>query len=164
MSLSKQLAVFGAAIAALAMTSSYANDSSGQAGFSVSLNLFSAIHVTKVADLDFGNAVLGAAQSIVVNGKSAGVAKFNATGDRNARIMAQVVETSITMANGAGGANNQITVDNWNYSGNLSSGGEGQFDVSGSLQDLRVGGVAHILADTAYGNYTGNATLRVTYL
>ncbi|MDF1795727.1 MAG: DUF4402 domain-containing protein [Coxiellaceae bacterium] len=161
---SKKSMLIGSVLAALAATSSYANDASGEAGFTVSLNLFSAIHVTKVADLDFGDAVLGAAQDIKVNSKNAGVAKFNAVGDRNARILATVVETSVTMANGASGANNQITVDNWNYGGSLSSAGEGQFNVSGALQDMDVGGVAHILADTEYGSYSGNATFRVTYL
>lgn len=163
-SFSKRFMLTVSALAALAITTCYAGDGSSEVGFSVTMNLCSAIKVFNTADLDFGNVVLGAAQNVEVNANSPGVAKFNATGDRNAHIIAKVVEQSIEMSNGTAGANNQVTVDNWNYGGNLKANGEGQFNVSGSLQDMRVGAVAHILSETEYGSYSGSATLRVTYI
>ncbi len=164
MSLLKRCILAVSSLAALVISTSYAGEGSGEVGFSITMNLCSAIKVFNTADLDFGNVVLGAAQNVEVNANSPGVAKFNATGDRNAHIIAKVVEQSIKMSNGTAGANNQITVDNWNYGGNLHATGEGQFNVSGSLSDMRVGAVAHILSETEYGSYSGSATLRVTYI
>ncbi|MDF1795726.1 MAG: hypothetical protein P1U63_04220 [Coxiellaceae bacterium] len=166
MKLSKKLMVASCALAALAGTSAFASRSGdyGQVNFNVGLVLFSEIEVQKVTDLDFGDVMLNGAKNVVVNVNDDGVAKFRATGDRNARIMAGVVQKSITLKSGTSGPNHEIMVDNWIYGGNVDGKGLGHFDVNGNIQNIRVGGVAHIKADTKYGNYSGSATLRVTYL
>ncbi|MDF1653478.1 MAG: DUF4402 domain-containing protein [Coxiellaceae bacterium] len=166
MKLSKKLIVTSCALAVLAATSAYADRAGdyGQTNFNVALVLFSEIEVEKVTDLNFGDVMLNGAKNITVNVNDDGVAKFRATGDRNARIVAKVVQKSIKIKSGTSGPNHEIVVDNWIYGGNVNGKGMGQFDVNGNIQNIRVGGVAHILANTKYGNYSGSATLRVTYL
>ncbi|MDF1797418.1 MAG: DUF4402 domain-containing protein [Coxiellaceae bacterium] len=156
----------GCIVASVMVTSAYAAKpgSFGETNFNASLTLYSSIKVQKVADLNFGDVLMGGAKNVVVNSNSAGVAKFNASGDRNARVIAGVVEKSIKISNGGKGSKNEIVVDDWNYGGNVDGSGKGAFDVNGSLTDIRVGGVAHVKADTEYGNFSGTATLRVTYV
>lgn len=166
MKLSKQLMVAGCALAAIASTSGYASRSGdyGQINFNVALVLFSEIEVEKVTDLNFGDVMINGAKNVVVSVNSDGVAKFRASGDRNARIIAAVVQKSIKIKSGTSGPNHEITVDNWSYGGNVNGQGQGRFDVNGNLQNIRVGATAHILANTKYGNYNGSATMRVTYV
>lgn len=153
-------------MAALIIPSLYAGrpGNFGQTTFNVTLTLFSEIKVEKVKDLEFGDVVMGQAKNIVVNDLSDQAAKFRANGDRNARISVKVVEESIKMKTQTSGPKHEIVVDQWNYGGNVDGNGDGHFDVNGAIQNIRVGGVAHVRADNEYGNYTGTATLRVTYL
>ncbi|MDF1654628.1 MAG: DUF4402 domain-containing protein [Coxiellaceae bacterium] len=162
----KKLIIGGCVITSLAMTTAFAAKpgSFGETNFNVSMVLYSSIKVQKVADLSFGDVLMGGAKNVVVNSSSAGVAKFNASGDRNAHVIANVVEKSIKISNGGKGAKNEIVVDDWNYGGNVDGAGKGQFNVNGTLSDIRVGGVAHVKADSEYGSYSGTATLRVTYV
>ncbi len=162
----KKMMVTGCLLATIAATPSYAAKpgSFGETTFNASLVLYSSIKVQKVADLNFGDVLMGGAKNVVVNSSSAGVAKFTASGDRNARVTASVVEKSIKISNGGKGAKNEIVVDDWNYGGNVDGAGKGQFNVNGTLDDIRVGGVAHVNANSEYGSYSGTATLRVTYV
>lgn len=160
--------VIGVTMAALALTASvYAArpGSYGEVKFQSTLTLFEQIEVEKVKNLEFGDVLInGQSQNIVVDTNSDGVAKFRANGDRLARISAKVVEDEIVMKSQTAGPNHEIQVDGWQYGGNVDGSGLGRFDSNGAIQNIRVGAVAHILPKTKYGNYAGEATLRVTYL
>lgn len=159
--------IVAAVAAAVATTSLYAArpGSYGEVKFQSTLTLFQQIAVEKVKNLEFGDVLInGRAHDVVVNSTADEVAKFRANGDRLARISAKVVEDAIIMKTKTAGPNHEIRVDAWQYGGNVDANGLGRFDSDGAIQNIRVGGIAHIKAQTKYGNYAGSATLRVTYL
>ncbi|MDF1653481.1 MAG: hypothetical protein P1U34_00050 [Coxiellaceae bacterium] len=166
MSILKRLVSTGCALMALAVTSAFAEPTGddGQANFGISIYILTPLKVEKDADLLFGS-VLAGKRDITINATSAGVAKFSAYGNANARILVRVVQPSLTLRIGtAVGPNNEITVDGWNYGGTIKANGAAQFDSSGSIHDMRVGAVAHVLENSNGGNFRGIATLRVTYI
>ncbi|MDF1653480.1 MAG: DUF4402 domain-containing protein [Coxiellaceae bacterium] len=161
MRLTKRLVLSACVLIAFAVSPAYAGlqNHTSDIVFNVSLELISSINVKKMADLNFGQVLMGGDKNVVVNPKSRGAASFRVSCKRNARIRAKVVESSIKIKDGVAGANNEIVVNDWSYS-------IGAHDDAGRGKDrrVRVGGVAHILDDTAYGNYSGSATLRITYM
>ncbi len=122
----------------------------------ITLNLLAKITISKVQDLIFPNATLtGSAFNIVVDTGDSGAATFNATGGNNRSITRSVTQPSINMT--APGAVGSILVDSFTVSGPTA------FDPSGNANGLKVGATAHILASSEDGDYSGSATLRVTY-
>ncbi len=166
MGVSKHLLIASCAASMLLAGSVSASRSGdwGQTDFNVSLVLFSEIEVQKITDLNFGDIMLNGAKDVVVGVNDDGVAKFRANGDRNAHIIAGVVQDHIVLKSRTSGPNHEITVDNWTYGGNVNGKGQGKFDGSGNIQNIRVGATAHLTANTMYGNYSGSATMRVTYV
>ncbi|MDF1795728.1 MAG: hypothetical protein P1U63_04230 [Coxiellaceae bacterium] len=161
----KRLVSMSCALATFAMTSAYAEPIiGGEAKFGASIYILSPLKVEKNADLIFGG-VLSGKRDVTVDSASPGVAKFSANGNRDERILVKVVESSVTLRNGiAVGPNNEVKLDGWNYGGSIKANGVGKFDTNGSIQDIRVGAVAHVLENTSGGNFRGIATLRVIYL
>lgn len=124
--------------------------------FNISLKLFKPITITKVQDLLFPDTTLtGSAFNITVATTDSGAASFNAQGGKNRSITRSVVESSINMS--APGVATSIAVDTFSLSGPTA------FDASGDANGLKVGAVAHVLALSEDGDYTGTATLRVIY-
>ena len=124
--------------------------------FNISLKLFKPITITKVQDLLFPDTTLtGSAFNITVATTDSGAASFNAQGGKNRSITRSVVESSINMS--APGVATNIAVDTFSLSGPTA------FDASGDANGLKVGAVAHVLALSEDGDYTGTATLRVIY-
>lgn len=124
--------------------------------FNLSLKLFKPITITKVQDLSFPNATLtGSAFDITVATADSGAATFNAQGGKNRNITRSVVESSINMS--APGVTGNIAVSTFTMAGPTV------FDASGNANGLKVGAIAHVLAASEDGNYSGTATFRVVY-
>jgi hypothetical protein len=124
--------------------------------FSINMNLFAIVTVTKVQDLTFPQATLtGSAFTIIVNTGDSGAATFNATGTNSRSITKSIVQSSINMS--ASGVAGTIAVDTFILAGPTA------FDGSGNANGIKVGATAHVLATSLDGNYTGTATLRVVY-
>ncbi|MEI6093085.1 MAG: DUF4402 domain-containing protein [bacterium] len=124
--------------------------------FSVALKLYKPITITKVQDLSFPDTTLtGSAFDITVATIDSGAATFNAQGGKNRNITRSIVESSINMS--APGVTGNIAVNTFSISGPTA------FDSSGNANGLKVGAVAHVLAASEDGTYTGTATFRVVY-
>lgn len=135
------------------------------AQFDVNLTLLEPIEVTNVSSLDFGSHVGGAFSDITVSPEASGAAVFNATGTANKTVSVNVVESSIELTTGDGAtADKQITVDVFKYGGSIDGSNQVTFDSEGKANNLRVGASAIVEESNLGGEYSGVATLRVTYL
>ncbi|MEI6093084.1 MAG: DUF4402 domain-containing protein [bacterium] len=124
--------------------------------FNLTLKLYKPITITKIQDLLFPDTTLtGSAFDITVATTGSGAATFNAQGGKNRNITKSIVESSINMS--APGVTGSIAVNTFAISGPTA------FDSSGNANGLKVGAVAHVLAASEDGNYTGTATFRVVY-
>lgn len=126
--------------------------------FKTALELVTAFAVAKIADLNFGTVYIGGDQEVVVNPVDDGAARFHWDCRRVAHVRAKVIESSIKIKNGMAGANNEVVVNDWSYSIDRPS------ETNHRYREIRVGGIAHVKSTTAFGSYSGTATLRVTYL
>lgn len=131
--------------------------------FDATITLVAPIVITETKGLDFKDATFGSNSTVVTASADPEAAIFAVQGEANAQIAASVVETSIEMITGTGAATSErITVDSFSLGGDLI-GGVATLDGSGQLNDLRVGGSAHVEAEDIAGTYVGTATFRVTY-
>jgi len=123
-----------------------------------SAELYAAITVQLVKNLDFGYQILGLAKSVIVAPTDSGAASFNASGLTVGRTTTcTVTQSSITMSNGGSGATNQITVNAFRLSGCTTPVPPG-----GQILGIGVGATAVISANDLAGDYTGTATFRIT--
>lgn len=146
------------------LSAAHAVGLSDNASMNAKLRLLSPLTITAVTDLDFGDALEGVVNNVVVATGDAGAASITATGFPNAAVVASLQDASITMTTGAGTTSpEQITVDTFTLGGSVSGAGVGAFDGSGDISGILVGGTAHILAEDVAGNYTGSNTFVLTY-
>jgi len=136
--------------------------------FNIGMKLLTPIAITEVRQLDFVDTIAGADNTVVTAPADPIAAVFNSTGDSSKTATASVVEGSVTMLRTGGTPGNtpdEFTVDSFALGGAGITGGN-QVDYAasgGSVNDIRVGGTANILAEDLAGNYTGTATLRIVY-
>lgn len=150
--------------AILSSTTTYAALFSSSS-FTSSLSIYHAINISLVQNLNLGAHAVGTAQQVYVNPSSSQAAQFTATGDANARVVGSVVQQQIMLENPAGsGVTAQISLGSWQFGGDMQSSGQAQFNSSGELHNLRLGGYATISAHNIAGSYSGTATFRLTYL
>ncbi len=132
--------------------------------FNASMKLIAPIIVSETKALSFVEAVAGTADTVITAAGDGEAAIFTATGEASRAVTGSVVESSITMTTGGGGATEQITVDTFTTGGNLSAlDGSAAFDGTGNLVDMRIGATANIDATDVAGDYTGSATFRLVY-
>ncbi len=132
--------------------------------FQSTLTLIEPLTVTEVNSLRFPEQEAGTAQALPVLPTEAGAAQFNITGEPQRGIVVNIVETSIEMITDGGGSTaKSITVDSFDFDGVNPIDGSGTLDVNGNLNNVRVGGTAHIEAEDVSGDYVGTATFRVIY-
>jgi hypothetical protein len=115
-------------------------------------------NVTKLSDLVFPVQIWGLASNPIVNVSDAGAATFSATGTAGRTARITVRQATIYMTNGGGGANNKITISNFQV-----NNGTPVFDPLGNLNNIRVGARAQITNKKNEGDYSGTATLRLVY-
>lgn len=133
--------------------------------FNATLNLLSPITLETVKDLDFEATLANQNVDVTTVSSDPKAAVFSAKGSANWQVAGGVVESSIEMVTGDGSdQTKRITVDSFTYGGDMDSSGLAVFDGSGNLNDLRVGGTAHVQSDDIAGSYVGQATFRLTYL
>lgn len=146
-----------AAIAATMGFNAYATDES----FDSTLRLIEPITITEVTSLRFPEQQAGTAQNLTVQPSESGAAQFNSAGEPARPVTASIVESQIVMETTAG---DQITVNNFTYGGQVDPAGNGAFNDSGALNNIRIGATALIEADDKSGLYSGIATFRLVYL
>lgn len=149
-------------LSALSITTAFAGISGhyAETQFSAKCTLVSQIAVNKVQDLSFGEQVAGVESNVTVAPGDPSAAQFKAEGEKNKAVTCAVLDKNIEMKNG----NSSILVDNFTYGGDLSADGKASFNAGGKLNDLRVGGTAHIKNQTTPGDYIGKGTFRITYV
>ncbi|EQC47338.1 DUF4402 domain-containing protein [Bacteriovorax sp. Seq25_V] len=121
-----------------------------------------AINIAQVADLDFGSAVQGDAQSTVAPA-DASAAEFTVTGQPStAYTITLPSDGTIEMITGAGGsADERIAVDS--FTSTPAAGANGSLDGTGS-ETLKVGATRAALSATQVaGNYAATFTVDVVY-
>ena len=132
--------------------------------FNVGMTLLAPIVITETQSLTFADTISGSASDVTTAASDSSAATFTATGEANRAVTGSVVESSIVMTTGDGAdATKQITVDTFTTGGDMSVAGAATFDGSGELNDLRIGGTAHVEADDIAGSYSGTATFRLIY-
>ncbi|MDH5527087.1 MAG: hypothetical protein OEY97_07240 [Nitrospirota bacterium] len=138
--------------------------------FNATMNILTALAVTKTADLGFGNYEAGVVTTVVVAPADATAATFDITaGSAAAPVNLSIVETAgINMTTGAGLLpSEQIPVATWVFGGSATDAGGGTgtatLDGLGQLTNIRVGGTATLDGTDIVGAYSGAATFRVVY-
>jgi len=135
-----------------------------ETSFDATISLLQPITLNTVQDLSFAPQAVGENIDVVTGAEDTRAAVFSATGEANAAAQASVVESSIEMVTGAGATTGErITVDTFTYGGSLASDGSTAFDAAGELNNMRVGGTAHVEADDVQGDFVGTATFRLVY-
>jgi hypothetical protein len=129
------------------------------------------LSVLKLADLDFGELVVGGAGTAVIDpvsgtmttaglvtpiGSAAHPATFTATGSRNSVVIIHVPSSPVTLTRVGGGAT--MTVSNWTLDGKIN-----RRIPSGSAFNFSVGGTLNVGAAQAEGIYTGTFAVTVQY-
>ena len=114
--------------------------------------------VTLVNNLNFGNQVVGVANTVVVAPTDSGAAVFNATSMTPGKsVTCKIVNSSTTINNGGNGSKNNITVSNYTISGCTSV-----VPANGQILNIGVGATATITSGDLAGDYTGTNTFRIT--
>ncbi len=132
--------------------------------FQASMKLLAPIVITETQALSFADTISGQTTNVTTAAADASAALFTATGEANRAVTGSIVESSINMTTGAGVTTpEQIVVDTFSTGGDMDGAGSATFDATGNLNDLRIGGVAHVEAEDVAGQYTGTATFRVVY-
>ena len=133
--------------------------------FNATLNLLSPITLDTVKDLSFAPTLANQNIDVVTSPSDSAAAVFSASGSANWEVTGEVVENSINMITGDGsGSTKQIQVDDFQYGGDMDSSGVARFNGSGELSNLKVGATAHVQSDDIAGDYSGQATFRLTYM
>ena len=116
-------------------------------------------NIIKLTDLVFPVQVWGLATTVTVAVNDAGAATFTATGIAGRTAFVRVTTNSVNITNGGGGVNNRITINNFTVNNQNPV-----FNALGQINNIRVGARATITASKKEGEYSGSATLRLTYL
>ncbi len=124
------------------------------APFTVSLRLLKPIIINEVRSLAFPDTTTGTSRNYVVSSTDDNSARFDLTGSSGANIVTTVIENSINLSDSD--STTPILVDNFTVQAPLALNINGKGSVG-------VGGTAHISSESQDGNYSGLATLRVTY-
>jgi len=111
------------------------------------------------SDLVFPVQIWGLASNPIVAVNDAGAATFSATGTAGRSAYVRVTNTTVNITNGGGGVNNRITIGSFQVNNMYPV-----FNSSGQINNIRVGARAQITATKNEGDYSGTATLRLTYL
>jgi len=151
-------------IASLAATSlgAMAYDES----FDSTISLYTAIEITEGQNLSFEPSLSKTAASVVTAPADTRAAIFSATGASNEVVEVSVAENEITMRLDGVGVNDSdiINVNTFTLGGSINDLGQATFDKNGDLNNMRVGGTAHVKATNVHGDYVGTATFRISYL
>lgn len=132
--------------------------------FSVKLQLLAPISISASQELAFGSITSGLDNDVLVQPGSSNAATFSATGEPNHGATGSVVENSIQVFTGEGSdTSERITVDSFTLGGDMDAGGSIVFNSEGQVNNLSIGGTAHVEADDIVGAYNGIATFRVVY-
>ncbi|MDH4228997.1 MAG: hypothetical protein OEW11_04510 [Nitrospirota bacterium] len=140
--------------------------------FTATMNILTALAVTKNTNLTFGNYEAGVVANLVVAPADPGAATFDITaGAATTPVVIEVVEkVGFMMITGAGlGATQQIPVDFWTFGGvgvtdNGNETASATLGALGTLAGIQVGATAALDGTDIVGAYSGTATFRVTYL
>lgn len=135
-----------------------------QDSFQVGLHLLSPITLTLQSSLNFPSVVAGQDNTVTTAVDSSDAVIFSATGEANASVIGSVVEDFVVMTTGEGITEpERIIVDGFLTGGDLGDTGNGVFNTSGELSNLRIGATAHVQANDVPGYYSSSATFRLTY-
>ncbi len=133
--------------------------------FNATLTLLAPMSIVEVKGLGFEAALANQNVSIVTAATDTKAATFTARGTALWEVQGSVVESSIDMTTGDGSdATKTITVSSFTYAGDMDASGVATFNGSGELSNLRVGATAEINSNDIAGDYSGEATFRLTYL
>ncbi len=164
----RMLALSAAAILSAPFATTQARAASTTAD--ATANIVSAISISKVDNLRFGNVAAGSSVGTVVltatgtrsktggvtlsNVNTGGPASFTVSGDGTATYAITLPSTPTTLTDG--GTNN-MTVDTF------TSQPAGTGALTGGTQTLTVGATLHVGANQPAGNYTGTFSVSVDY-
>ncbi len=155
--------IFSRLALGLSLVGVFTNAHATDEPFNVSMTLLAPLTITELTALSFVDTNAGSATTVVTAPSDALAASFSATGTPLDSATGSVVEASITMTTGGGGATEQIVVDTFTTGGDMDAAGATTFDAAGNIADLRVGGTANIDATDVAGIYSGTATFRLIY-
>lgn len=128
--------------------------------FNIGISVVTGLIVNSTKNLVFPDTMItGATQTLTVAPEDAGAAEFFAQGQKNKKIAASVLLSTVTLS--APGSSTNITVDIFTISGpsrlsNPSGGAPG-------TATFNVGARAVITPSTEDGDYTGTNTFRLVY-
>jgi len=117
------------------------------------------IRIKNEREMTFPAVLSGYRQNIVAYLDSSNAAIFNISGIPYARIKVYVPDEFYIYAN----KNNNISVVDISYGGDLSSDGYAYFDRYGQLNNVRIGGTAIVNADDNEKKYKNHIKLKAYY-
>ena len=138
----------------LSASSAYAVDQA----FNVSIQILTALGITKTSDLSFpATASSGSIQNVTVAPADGTAATFDITGEASTAITASIVEANVTLTSST------IVVDTFTFGGGLAADGTATTTAGGAVAGAAVGATANVPASHAAGSFSGSLTFRVLY-
>ena len=141
-------------------SSAFAAGNSDSKSLPVKAKVIAALHLTKTADLDFGDGYVGDA-AFVVNPGDTGSAGFSVTGEKSKVFSVSFSAESVTLLRAGGTAGNapdEVSVGTFTH----DAGGSPALDGSGA-KDFSVGATRADLIGKTPGDYAGSVTVTIAY-